>query len=58
MIMVEELKIEISSEELDRIITEYVSNKMEEAGYALKYTRCEDGFYPDTFWRGAKIEGQ
>jgi ABC-type metal ion transport system substrate-binding protein len=56
MELVQELKIELSAQDAEKIITEYIENQMEQNGYKLEYSRNEDGPFPDTFWRGKKID--
>jgi hypothetical protein len=47
-----ELKIELSGTDAEKIITDYISEKMKEQGYSLTYNQSEEGPWPDTFWRG------
>jgi hypothetical protein len=56
MELVEELKIELSALDAEKILNEYISNQMEQNGYELSYSRNEDGPFPDTFWIGKKIK--
>jgi hypothetical protein len=55
MIEMEQLRIELSSEEAEKIIADWVSGRMRERGYKMDYFRNEDGLsFPSTFWRGDK----
>ena len=51
-----EVKFELTGQDAEKIVSDYVSAKMLEQGYKLAYLRNEDGPFPDTFFRGVKIE--
>ena len=54
MKMAQELKIELSGEDAEKIVKEHIESQMEQNGYELEYSRSEDGPWPDTLWRGKK----
>ena len=50
-----ELKIELTGEEAEKIVNDFIAEKMLNLGYELTYSRNEEGPWPDTFWRGKEL---
>lgn len=51
---VEQMRVELSASDVEKIVSDHVAEIMSLAGYELDYSRNEDGPYPDVFFRGSK----
>lgn len=59
MLEKKQLRIELTGEEAEKIVSDWIALRMSGQGYQLTYSRSEqqDRSWPDTFWRG-DIEGK
>jgi len=44
-----ELKIELTGADAEKIVSDWICEQMRVQGFALTYSRSEDGPWPDTF---------
>lgn len=52
------LMIELSGDEAEKIISEWVAARMFDRGYRVVSSSNNDGPWPDTEWSGEEIKGE
>jgi len=58
MEVIKQVRVELSGSECEKIIADYVEERMNETGYKMDYSRNESETpWPDMFYRGSEIKG-